>query len=194
MRALVYLEEGSNNGWTLVASNEVSDTTTSDKKTSVEVYADVSTTIGAITYDTVKDAVDGGNVSYAKTAGSTSGNAATSSAVKDYNDSKLTKFGYSTTGMTSTSWLGSWDASTSGEYRLRAITPANAIKSGIGTTAIGKASLPVYWNGNNFVTITSYEGKAATAGVADSANAVAWDNVSGKPSSFTPATHTHTVN
>ena len=36
-------------------------------------------------------------------------------------------------------------------------------------------------------------GKPATAGTADIANSVAWDNVSGKPSTYTPSTHTHTV-
>ena len=35
-------------------------------------------------------------------------------------------------------------------------------------------------------------GKANTAGIADSANAVTWGNVSGKPSTFTPSAHTHT--
>ena len=35
-------------------------------------------------------------------------------------------------------------------------------------------------------------GKANTAGIADSANAVAWGNVSGKPSTYTPSAHTHT--
>ena len=35
-------------------------------------------------------------------------------------------------------------------------------------------------------------GKANTAGVADSANAVAWGNISGKPSTYTPSSHTHT--
>ena len=35
-------------------------------------------------------------------------------------------------------------------------------------------------------------GKASTAGTADSANSVAWGNVSGKPSTFTPSNHTHT--
>ena len=35
-------------------------------------------------------------------------------------------------------------------------------------------------------------GKASTAGTADSANSVAWGNVSGKPSTFTPSSHTHT--
>lgn len=85
------------------------------------------------------------------TATAFNGNASSSSAVKDYNNSTLTEFGYSTSGMGSTSWLGSWDASTSGKYRLRAISPANAIKSGIGSTAIGAAGTPIYWNGSNFV-------------------------------------------
>ena len=70
MRAQVYFMEGSNAGWTLIASNEVNDTTTTDKKTSVEVYNDVSTTVGAITYDTVVESSDGGNVNYANSAGS----------------------------------------------------------------------------------------------------------------------------
>lgn len=34
-------------------------------------------------------------------------------------------------------------------------------------------------------------GKPATAGVADSANAVTWSNISGKPSSYTPSSHSH---
>lgn len=41
---------------------------------------------------------------------------------------------------------------------------------------------------------TAYLGKTAkaeSAKVADSANAVAWDNISGKPSSFSPASHNH---
>jgi len=55
----------------------------------------------------------------------------------------------------------------------------------MGTTAIGKSSLPVYWNGSQFTTITSYEGKAATAGTADIANSVAWSNISDKPDLIT---------
>ena len=39
----------------------------------------------------------------------------------------------------------------------------------------------------------SITGNAATATTASSANAVAWTNVSGKPSTFTPASHTHTI-
>ena len=37
-------------------------------------------------------------------------------------------------------------------------------------------------------------GKALTAGVADSANSVEWDNVQNKPSEYTPTEHTHVVN
>ena len=38
--------------------------------------------------------------------------------VKDYNNGNTITFGYSTSGMSSTSWLGSWDG-----YKLRAIAP-----------------------------------------------------------------------
>ena len=38
----------------------------------------------------------------------------------------------------------------------------------------------------------NFSGKASTAGTADVANKVAWGNVSGKPSSYTPSSHTHT--
>ena len=70
-----------------------------------------------------------------------SGNAATASAVKDYNNSTLVKFGYSTSGMTSVSWVGAWDASVSGEYRLRAISPQKLRNSmGLGDTT---GALPV---------------------------------------------------
>lgn len=56
-------------------------------------------------------------------------------------------------------------------------------------------------NGNGSFTVTPSEGSAqtvsigkpATAGTADIANSVTWANVSGKPSTYTPSTHTHTV-
>lgn len=41
---------------------------------------------------------------------------------------------------------------------------------------------------SNWTAITE---KPATAGVADSASSVAWVNVTGKPSTFTPSSHTH---
>ena len=59
---------------------------------------------------------------YAETAG-------TSNAVYDYNDGTKITFGYSTAGMSSTSWLGSWDG-----YKLRAISPAN-VTAGKATAA-----------------------------------------------------------
>ena len=70
MRAIAYFMEGSNAGWTLIASNEVSDTTTSDKKTSTEVWADITTTSGATAYDTITNATDNAS-SYVKKVGDT---------------------------------------------------------------------------------------------------------------------------
>ena len=53
-------------------------------------------------------------------------------------------------------------------------------------------------NDNTWQTITPANigalpttGKAASASVADSANSVAWGNITGKPSSFTPTSHSH---
>lgn len=47
--------------------------------------------------------------------------------VRDYSDNTFTKFGYGSSGMTASSvtWLGAWDASVSGEYRLRAVRQAD---------------------------------------------------------------------
>lgn len=52
---------------------------------------------------------------------------ALSGGIKDYNDGTLTKFGYSTSGMaqSAATWLGAWDATVSGEYRLRAVKQAD---------------------------------------------------------------------
>jgi len=70
--------------------------------------------------------------------------------------------------------------------------------------SLGSVTVPSYTftNGNGSFTITSSGGnvqtvsigKPATAGVADSANSVAWDKVTNKPSSFVPSSHTHTIN
>ena len=57
------------------------------------------------------------------------------------------------------------------------------------STAAGSATVPVYVATDGTATpITSYSGKAATAGTADTANSVAWANVSGKPTLATVAT------
>lgn len=60
MRMVGYIYQGSNNGWTLVNSNEPSDTTTSDKKGGTEINASVSP---------VANATDVGTVNYANSAG-----------------------------------------------------------------------------------------------------------------------------
>ncbi len=71
MRCKAYILEGSNNGWTLVNSSEVSGTTETDPKTSVEVYKTVTGNVS----------VDAGNVAHAKTADSaTSATSATSAS------------------------------------------------------------------------------------------------------------------
>ena len=46
-------------------------------------------------------------------------------------------------------------------------------------------------NWSAWKTLAFTDDKPATAGTADTAKAVAWDNVTGKPSAFTPATHSH---
>ena len=71
------------------------------------------------------------NTTYSAGSGlSLSGTTFSVTGVKDYNNSTVVTFGYSTAGMTSTSWLGSWDG-----YKLRAISPANALSSAGGAKA-----------------------------------------------------------
>ena len=55
------------------------------------------------------------------------GNVESSTYVKDYGNNVPTKFGYSTAGMaqSAATWLGGWDATVSGEYRLRAVRQAD---------------------------------------------------------------------
>ena len=83
--------------------------------------------------------------------GTLKGNADSATALKDKSNNTLSYLNYGASGMTTTSWLGSWDG-----YTLKAITPANAVKAGIGTTAIGTASQPIYWDGSKFVAGNSH--------------------------------------
>lgn len=46
-------------------------------------------------------------------------------------------------------------------------------------------------NWSEWKTLAFTDDKPATAGTADTAKSVAWDDVTGKPSTFTPATHSH---
>lgn len=67
-RRLAYILQGSNNGFSLINSNEVNNTTASDPLTSVEVYTDVTTAIGYRAYNAVVNSVDGGIVNLANKA------------------------------------------------------------------------------------------------------------------------------
>ena len=78
----------------------------------------------------------------------------------------------------------------------------SATQAGKLTTNAGDSNTPVYFSGGIPVACTSLDldtsGNAATATVASScsgnaatASSVAWSGVTGKPSSFTPASHTH---
>lgn len=75
-RTTVYQIYGSRS-WTLINSNEVNDTTTTDKKTSTEVYVTVesaATEIHNQAYTRTDDATDNGTVNYANSAGSATDN------------------------------------------------------------------------------------------------------------------------
>lgn len=70
-RTVVSQLEG-NRSWTLVASSEVNDTTTSDKLTSTECYASIenaATTLHGQAYTSIASSVDGGQVNYSNSAG-----------------------------------------------------------------------------------------------------------------------------
>lgn len=61
-----------------------------------------------------------GNASANYTAGTDGFVSSFNNIVRDYNNGNVTRFGYSTSGMTSTSWLAAWDG-----YILRALSPTN---------------------------------------------------------------------
>lgn len=90
--------------WTLIGSMEASGTTTSDKKNSVECWktiAEAGTALHNQAYSNTASAVDSGYVNSAGTSNSCTGNAATATGVKDYNDTNKTiKIGYAGAGLT----------------------------------------------------------------------------------------------
>lgn len=62
----------------------------------------------------------------------------------------------------------------------------------MGNSAKGGLTTPVYWNGSAWTNCTAYGSASVSyATSAGSANAVAWGNVTGKPSTYTPSAHTH---
>ena len=97
-RTTVIQLEG-NRSWTLVDSNEVNDTTTSDKLTSTECYAsieDAATALHGQAYSSIISSVDGGTVNYANSAGSATtasactGNSATATKLSSAKTISLT--------------------------------------------------------------------------------------------------------
>ena len=90
--------------WTLIGSMEASGTTTSDKKNSVECWktiAEAGTALHNQAYSSSASAVDSGYVNSAGTSNSCTGNAATATGVKDYNEANRTiKIGYAGAGLT----------------------------------------------------------------------------------------------
>lgn len=97
--------------WILINSGEVSNTTTSDKKTSTEVYTSVASAATALhnkAYSTTVSGVDAGAVSWSGSA----------NRVADANNSNSISLAYSKSGMkyNEYTWLAGWNG-----YELRAV-------------------------------------------------------------------------
>lgn len=91
--------------------------------------------------------------------------------------------------------LGSVDNTADSAKSVKAATKLQTYKQGSTTETYGD-SYPLYaqWSGNDVVLkCDNYNVCADRAFVSNTANAVAWANVTGKPGSFTPSSHTHGV-
>lgn len=89
--------------------------------------------------------------------------------------------------------LGSVDNTADSAKSVKAATKLQTYKQGSTTETYGD-SYPLYaqWSGNDVVLkCDNYNVCADRASVSNTANAVAWSNVTGKPSTFTPSGHTH---
>ena len=89
--------------------------------------------------------------------------------------------------------LGSVDNTADSAKSVKAATKLQTYKQGSTTETYGD-SYPLYaqWSGNDVVLkCDNYNVCADRASVSNTANAVAWGNVTGKPSTFTPSSHTH---
>lgn len=89
--------------------------------------------------------------------------------------------------------LGSVDNTADSAKSVKAATKLQIYKQGSTTETYGD-SYPLYaqWSGNDVVLkCDNYNVCADRASVSNTANAVAWGNVTGKPSTFTPSSHTH---
>lgn len=89
--------------------------------------------------------------------------------------------------------LGNVDNTADSAKSVKAATKLQTYKQGSTTETYGD-SYPLYaqWSGNDVILkCDNYTVWTGRASVSDSANAVAWDKVTGKPSTYTPASHTH---
>lgn len=89
--------------------------------------------------------------------------------------------------------LGSVDNTADSAKSVKAATKLQTYKQGSTTETYGD-SYPLYaqWSGQDvFLKCDNYAVWTDRASVSNSANAVAWGNVTGKPSTFTPSGHTH---
>lgn len=89
--------------------------------------------------------------------------------------------------------LGSVDNTADSAKSVKAATKLQTYKQGSTTETYGD-SYPLYaqWSGQDvFLKCDNYAVWTDRASVSNSANAVAWGNVTDKPSTFTPSSHTH---
>lgn len=89
--------------------------------------------------------------------------------------------------------LGNVDNTADSAKSVKAATKLQTYKQGSTTETYGD-SYPLYaqLSGNDVILkCDNYTVWTGRASVSDSANAVAWDKVTGKPSTYTPASHTH---
>lgn len=139
----------------------------------------------------------------------------THSSVSDIGSGASTTFAYSKTGLNYGDyiWLAGWNG-----YELRAVNKNHFATAGhthnyAGSSSAGGVATSAYklwatshpdswylnsqWDGTYFQLNYKHDNdvlpaKIGYAGIADVANSVPWDYVSGKPSSYTPSSHTHT--
>ena len=93
--------------------------------------------------------------------------------------------------------LGNVDNTADSAKNVAMATKLQTYKNGSTTETYG-TQYPLFaqWDSTGKIinmVCTGYTVRVASAATADSANAVTWGNVSGKPSTFTPASHSHTV-
>ena len=170
--------------FTLVNSSEANDTTETDAKTSKECWKDIATAATKLhnqAYSVIVAGSDSGVVATANTAnsvawGSVTGKPTTfTPATHKHAKSDITDFPASLKNPTALTVQG--NGTTIATYDGSAAKTVNITKASVGLGSV-----------NNTADADKSVKYATSAG---SANAVAWDKVSGKPSSYPPASHEH---